>query len=166
MNPSVPLLNNALEHVAVVCVGLDSRWSAVTNERAATTGTRADETGWKKTRDPLQLAELLRDQPPSPLFLSKISLECTQRIDRATDRLVHWDYQTTYRTVKCLEWWHWQLSSAGGNHSFWSESFTFLRMRLLEDTSSLTIASAGSSLASHKGSFWRLLELSARRVPP
>lgn len=25
MNPSVPLLNNALEHIAGLCVGLDSR---------------------------------------------------------------------------------------------------------------------------------------------
>lgn len=32
MNPSVPLLNNALEHIAGLCVGLDSRWSAVTSE--------------------------------------------------------------------------------------------------------------------------------------
>lgn len=32
MNPSVPLLNNTLEHIAGLCVGLDSRWSAVTSE--------------------------------------------------------------------------------------------------------------------------------------
>lgn len=32
MDPSVPLLNNALEHDVVVCVDLDSRWSVVTSE--------------------------------------------------------------------------------------------------------------------------------------